>query len=44
LCGIILDLLSIPGYYDVARRDVGLALGAFALARLASEFDARART
>jgi hypothetical protein len=41
LCGIILNLLSIPGYYDVALRDLGLALGAFALARLATEFDAR---
>ena len=43
LCGIILNLLSIPGYFDVALRDFGLALGAFALARLASEFDTRAR-
>src|SRR5438876_8142006 len=41
LCGIILNLLSIPGYYDVALRDLGLALGAFALARLAAEFDRR---
>jgi hypothetical protein len=41
LCGIILNLLSIPGYYDVALRDLGLALGAFALARLATEFDDR---
>ena len=39
LCGIILNLLSIPGYYDVALRDLGLALGAFALSRLATEFD-----
>jgi len=43
LCGIILNLLSIPGYFDVALRDLGLALGAVALARLASEFDTRAR-
>src|SRR3954466_11223576 len=42
LCGIILNLLSIPGYYDVALRDLGLALGAFALSRLATEFHARA--
>src|SRR5436190_13818898 len=41
LCGIILNLLSIPGYYDVALRDLGLALGAFALSRLAAEFDTR---
>ena len=39
LCGIILTLLSIPGYYDVALRD--LALSAFALARLAAEFHPR---
>jgi len=39
LCGIILNLLSIPGYFDIALRDLGLALGAFALARLAAEFD-----
>lgn len=41
LCGIILNLLSIPGYYDVALRDFGLALGALALARLAPQFDPR---
>ena len=41
LCGIILNLLTIPGYYDVALRDLGLALGAFALSRLATEFDTR---
>src|SRR5436190_16349216 len=34
LCGIVLNLLSIPGYFDIAVRDFGLALGAFALARL----------
>ncbi len=39
LCGIIVNLLSIPGYYDIALRDLGLALGACALARLATEFD-----
>ena len=31
---IIVNLLMIPGYYDVALRDFGLALGALALARL----------
>ena len=31
---IIVNLLSIPGYYDVALRDLGLALGALALGRL----------
>lgn len=34
---IILNLLSIPGYYDVALRDLGLALGALALGRLSSQ-------
>jgi len=38
LCGIIVNLLSIPAYFDVALRDLGLAMGAFALARLAGEF------
>ena len=36
---IIVNLLMIPGYYDVALRDFGLALGAVALARLSSKFD-----
>lgn len=35
---IIVNLLMIPGYYDVALRDFGLALGAFALARLSAKF------
>ncbi len=39
LCAIIINLLSIPAYYDIALRDLGLALGAFAFARLAAEFD-----
>ena len=34
LQGIIVNLLLIPGYYDVALRDLGLALGALALGRL----------
>jgi hypothetical protein len=33
---IILNLLTIPGYYDVALRDLGLMLGAIALGRLSS--------
>jgi hypothetical protein len=41
LCGIIVNLLLIPGYYDIALRDLGLAMGAFALARLSLEFDER---
>jgi hypothetical protein len=39
LLGIIVNLLMIPGYYDVALRDLGLALGAFALARLSAVYD-----
>lgn len=35
LAGIIVNLLTIPGHYDVALRDFGLLLGAVALARLA---------
>lgn len=36
---IVGNLLMIPGYYDVALRDFGLALGALALARLSGKFD-----
>lgn len=36
---IIANLLMIPGYFDVALRDFGLSLGAFALARLSQEYD-----
>jgi hypothetical protein len=39
---IVVNLLMIPGYYDVALRDFGLALGALALARLSQEFDRKA--
>ncbi|WP_431987378.1 hypothetical protein [Streptomyces griseoflavus] len=38
LAGIIVNLLTIPGYYDIALRDVGLLLGAVALARLAQRY------
>jgi hypothetical protein len=38
LWGIIVNLLMIPGYYDIALRDFGLSLGALALARLSQEF------
>ena len=41
LCLIILNLVSMGQYLDVALRDLGLALGAFALGRLAVEFDDR---
>ena len=37
LCSIIINLLLIPGYFDIALRDFGLALGAVALARLAED-------
>jgi len=36
---IIGNLLLIPGYFDVALRDVSLMLGALALARLSQDFD-----
>ena len=35
LAGIILNLLTLSGYYDVALRDFGLFVAALALARLA---------
>jgi hypothetical protein len=35
LLGIIFDLVMVGGYLDVALRDLGLLLGAIALARLA---------
>jgi hypothetical protein len=38
LGGIILNLLTIPGFYDVALRDVGLLVSAVALARLAVRY------
>lgn len=36
---IVVNLLMMPGYFDVALRDFGLSLGALALARLSREFD-----
>ena len=39
LVGIIVNLLLIPGYFDVALRDFGLFLGAIALARLSVLYD-----
>ena len=39
LAGIITNLLTIPGYYDIALRDVGLLLAALSLARLASHVE-----
>jgi hypothetical protein len=38
LWGIIVNLLLIPDFYDVALRDFGLSLGALALARLSQKF------
>src|SRR3954451_12429171 len=38
LAGIIVDLLTIPGFYDIALRDFGLCVGAVALARLAVRY------
>jgi hypothetical protein len=34
LLGIIVNLLTYPGFYDVALRDFGLLLAALALGRL----------
>jgi len=39
LLGIIVNLLMIPGYFDVALRDLGLSLGALALGRLSVVYD-----
>jgi hypothetical protein len=39
LVGIILDLLLLGSFFDVALRDFGLFLGALALARLSTVYD-----
>jgi uncharacterized membrane protein YphA (DoxX/SURF4 family) len=39
LAGIIVNLLTLSGYYDVALRDFGLMVGAIVLARLALRYD-----
>ena len=39
LAGIVINLLTHSGYYDVALRDFGLMLAALTLARLASIYD-----
>ena len=41
LWGIIINLLLMQGYYDIALRDFGLSLGALALSRLAAQFENR---
>src|SRR4051794_38831322 len=38
LAGIIVNLLTIPGYYDIALRDFGLLVAAVAPARLAVRY------
>jgi uncharacterized membrane protein YphA (DoxX/SURF4 family) len=38
LAGIILNLLTLSGFYDVALRDFGLLVAAVALARLATKY------
>jgi uncharacterized membrane protein YphA (DoxX/SURF4 family) len=39
LAGIIVNLLTLSGFYDVALRDFGLLLGALTLTRLAWSYD-----
>lgn len=39
LAGIVTNLFSYPGWYDIAVRDFGLMLAALTLARLASVYD-----
>jgi uncharacterized membrane protein YphA (DoxX/SURF4 family) len=39
LAGIVINLLTYSGYYDIALRDFGLMLAALTLARLASKYD-----
>jgi uncharacterized membrane protein YphA (DoxX/SURF4 family) len=43
LGGIIINLLTLSGYYDIALRDFGLMLAALTLARLASVYDSPLR-
>jgi hypothetical protein len=38
LWAVVVNLVLVPGYYDVALRDLGLSLGAVALARLGAAF------
>lgn len=39
LLGIIINLLLLHNFYDIALRDLGLLLGALALARLSHKYD-----
>jgi hypothetical protein len=43
LAGIVINLLTASGFYDIALRDFGLMLAALTLARLASVYDAPLR-
>ncbi|MGH9282770.1 MAG: hypothetical protein ACRD0S_07515 [Acidimicrobiales bacterium] len=43
LAGIIVNLLAIPDYYDIALRDFGLLLAALTLARLATAYEPAGR-
>jgi uncharacterized membrane protein HdeD (DUF308 family) len=38
LLGIVINLLIVPGFFDIALRDFGLSLAALALGRLSQEF------
>ena len=44
LAGIIVNLLILPGFFDIALRDFGLLVGAVALARLATRYTPGRRT
>ncbi len=41
LWAIVINLLLIPGFYDIALRDFGLSLAALAFARLSQDFNPR---
>src|SRR5213595_2314117 len=43
LAVIIINLLLVPGYFDIALRDFGLLLAALALAALSQQFDRRSK-
>ncbi len=43
LAGIVINLLTASGFYDIALRDFGLMLAALTLARLASVYDPPAK-
>ena len=44
LAGIIVNLLTFPGYFDIALRDFGLLVAAVALARLSARYAPGLRT